>query len=219
MSHLRCASASPTRRSPALSPELLPPGYDQIAQGEAGLMSLTGPGPDEPTKVGVPIGDILAGMYGAYGVVTALHERHATGRGRVVRTSLLASLVGVHTFQGTRQSIAGEVPRAIGNHHAAIAPYGLFGTADAPVQVAVGSESLWRRFAPAVGLDAEDPRFASNESRVAHRDDLVAEIETVSPPRAASTGWVAWTRRGCPPARSGPSTTSMPGSRPAPRAS
>lgn len=133
----------------------------------------------KPTKVGVPIGDILAGMYGAYGVVAALHERHVTGRGRVVRTSLLASLVGVHAFQGTRQSIAGEVPRAIGNHHAAIAPYGLFRTADAPVQVAVGSESLWRRFAPAVGLDVEDPRFASNESRVAHRDDLIAEIETV----------------------------------------
>jgi crotonobetainyl-CoA:carnitine CoA-transferase CaiB-like acyl-CoA transferase len=154
-------------------------GYDQIAQGEAGLMSLTGPGPDEPTKVGVPIGDILAGMYGAYGVLAALHERHITGRGRVVRTSLLASIVGVHAFQGTRWTVAGEVPRAIGNHHAAIAPYGLFRTADAPVQVAVGSESLWHRFAPVVGLDAEDPRFASNESRVAHRDDLISEIEGV----------------------------------------
>jgi crotonobetainyl-CoA:carnitine CoA-transferase CaiB-like acyl-CoA transferase len=154
-------------------------GYDQIAQGEAGLMSLTGPGPDEPTKVGVPIGDILAGMYGAYGVLAALHERHTTGRGRVVRTSLLASIVGVHTFQGTRWTVAGEVPRAIGNHHPAIAPYGLFRTADAPVQVAVGSESLWRRFAPAVGLDADDPRFVSNESRVAHRDDLIREIETI----------------------------------------
>ncbi len=154
-------------------------GYDQIAQGEAGLMSLTGPGPDDPTKVGVPIGDILAGMYGAYGVVAALHERHTTGRGRVVRTSLLASIVGVHSYQGTRQTIGGEVPRAIGNHHAAIAPYGLFRTADSPVQVAVGSESLWRRFAPAVGLDVEDPRLATNESRVKHRDDLIAEIESV----------------------------------------
>jgi len=164
-------------------------GYDQIAQGEAGLMSLTGPGPDDPTKVGVPIGDLLAGMYGAYGVVAALHERHATGRGRVVRTSLLASIVGVHAFQGTRQSIAGEVPRAIGNHHAAIAPYGLFHTADAPVQVAVGSESLWRRFAPAVGLDVDDPRFATNESRVAHRDTLIAEIEAVFT-TAGSAHWL-----------------------------
>lgn len=154
-------------------------GYDQIAQGEAGLMSLTGPDADQPTKVGVPIGDLLAGMYGAFGIVAALHERNATGRGRVVRTSLLASLVGVHAFQGTRWTVAGEVPRATGNHHAAIAPYGLFRTADAPVQVAVGSESLWRRFAPVVGLDTEDRRFASNEARVARRDELIAEIEAV----------------------------------------
>jgi crotonobetainyl-CoA:carnitine CoA-transferase CaiB-like acyl-CoA transferase len=92
-------------------------GYDQIAQGEAGLMSLTGSAPGEPTRVGLPIGDLLAGMYGAYGVVSALHERHRTGRGRVVRTSLLASIVGVHAFQGTRWTVAGEVPHASGNHH------------------------------------------------------------------------------------------------------
>ena len=152
-------------------------GYDQIAQGEAGLMSLTGPGPEEPTKVGVPIGDILAGMYGAFGVVAALNERHRTGRGRVVRTSLLAAIVGAHAFQGTRYTVACDVPRGIGNHHASIAPYGLFHTADAPVQVAVGSEAQWRRFAEVSGLDPVDPRFASNELRVAHRSDLIAEIE------------------------------------------
>ncbi|MBK5248448.1 MAG: CoA transferase [Actinomycetales bacterium] len=152
-------------------------GYDQIAQGEAGLMSLTGPGPDEPTKVGVPIGDVLAGMYGAYGVVAALHERDRTGRGRVVRTSLLAGIVGVHAFQGTRHTVAGEVPTAIGNHHPSIAPYGLFRTADAAVQIAVGSEALWNRFAPVVGIDVADPRFASNELRVAHRPELIDEIE------------------------------------------
>src|SRR5205807_891264 len=71
-------------------------GYDQIAQGEGGLMSLTGPAPDQPQKVGVPIGDLLAGMYGAYGVLAALLERERTGRGQVVRTSLLAAIVGVH---------------------------------------------------------------------------------------------------------------------------
>ena len=84
-------------------------GYDQIAQGEGGLMSLTGSDADHPQRVGVPIGDLLAGMYGAYGVVSALHERNRTGRGRVVRTSLLASIVGVHAFQGTRYTVAGEV--------------------------------------------------------------------------------------------------------------
>ena len=86
----------------------------KLAQGEAGLMSLTGASPDEPTRIGVPIADLLAGMYGAYGVVSALYERARTGRGRVVRTSLLAAIVGVHAFQGTRFTVAGEVPRAEG---------------------------------------------------------------------------------------------------------
>jgi crotonobetainyl-CoA:carnitine CoA-transferase CaiB-like acyl-CoA transferase len=158
-------------------PEAGRAGYDQIAQGEGGLMSVTGVG--EPTKVGVPIADLLAGMNLAYGVLAALHERVRTGRGRVVRTSLLAGIVGVHAFQGTRWTIAGEVPGLSGSHHPAIAPYGVFATATAPVQVAVGSEGLWQKFAPAVGLDPADERFATNRARVAHRESLIEEIEAV----------------------------------------
>jgi crotonobetainyl-CoA:carnitine CoA-transferase CaiB-like acyl-CoA transferase len=158
-------------------PEAGRAGYDQIAQGEGGLMSVTGV--SEPTKVGVPIADLLAGMNLAYGVLAALHERMRTGRGRVVRTSLLAGIVGVHAFQGTRWTIAGEVPGLSGSHHPAIAPYGIFATGTSPVQVAVGSENLWQKFAPAVALDPADPRFATNRDRVAHRDDLVAAIEGV----------------------------------------
>jgi crotonobetainyl-CoA:carnitine CoA-transferase CaiB-like acyl-CoA transferase len=150
-------------------------GYDQIAQGEGGLMSITGA--VEPTKVGVPIADLLAGMYGAYGAVAALHERSITGKGRVVRTSLLASVVGVHAFHGTKWTVAGELPERVGNHHAQIAPYGLYRTQDDIVQVAVGSEGQWRTFAPIVGLDPLDERFAVNSSRVAHRDALTAAIE------------------------------------------
>jgi crotonobetainyl-CoA:carnitine CoA-transferase CaiB-like acyl-CoA transferase len=89
-------------------PEAKRAGYDQIAQGEGGLMSITGTA--QPTKVGVPIADLLAGMNGAFGVLAALHERSVTGQGRVVRTSLLAGMVGVHAFQGTRWTVAGEVP-------------------------------------------------------------------------------------------------------------
>jgi formyl-CoA transferase len=151
-------------------------GYDQIAQGEAGLMSLTGPGPDEPTRIGVPIGDLLAGMYGAFGVVAALYEREHTGRGRVVRTSLLAAIVGVHAFQGTRYTVAGEVPRAQGNHHPSLAPYGSFHCKDAIIQVAVGSEGLWQKFAPLVGIDPADPLFAENANRVTHRKALIELI-------------------------------------------
>jgi crotonobetainyl-CoA:carnitine CoA-transferase CaiB-like acyl-CoA transferase len=152
-------------------------GYDQIAQGEAGLMSLTGPGPGEPTRVGVPIGDLLAGMHGAYGVVAALYERQRTGRGRVVRTSLLASIVGVHAFQGTRWTVAGEVPTASGNHHPSISPYGLFRCADGTLQIAVGSESLWRRFAPAFGIPVDAPEFADNAARVGNREAVIAAVE------------------------------------------
>jgi crotonobetainyl-CoA:carnitine CoA-transferase CaiB-like acyl-CoA transferase len=153
-------------------------GYDQIAQGEAGLMSLTGPGPDDPTKVGVPIGDLLAGMYGAYGAVAALHERDRTGKGRVVRTSLLASIVGVHAFQGTRYTVAGEVPSGQGNHHPSICPYGLFHCADGLLQIAVGSEGLWRKLAPAFGLPVDQPGFATNAERVRNRDAVNAAVDS-----------------------------------------
>jgi crotonobetainyl-CoA:carnitine CoA-transferase CaiB-like acyl-CoA transferase len=158
-------------------PEATRAGYDQIAQGEGGLMSVTGI--DQPTKVGVPIADLLAGMNLAYGVVAALHERTRTGRGRVVRTSLLAGVVGVHAFQGTAWLLGGKVPGVSGAHHPAIAPYGMFATGSAPVQVAVGSEGLWRTFADTVGLDADDSRFVTNRERVAHRDALIEEIEAL----------------------------------------
>ena len=158
-------------------PEADRAGYDQIAQGEGGLMSVTGT--ELPTKVGVPIADLLAGMNLAYGVVAALHERHRTGRGRVVRTSLLAGVVGVHAFQGTRWTVAGEVPGISGAHHPAIAPYGLFETGTSPLQVAAGSEGIWRTFATALGLDPDDPRFGVNRDRVAHRDELIAAVERV----------------------------------------
>lgn len=157
-------------------PEAHRAGYDQIAQGEGGLMSVTGI--DRPTKVGVPIADLLAGMNVAYGVVAALHERHRTGVGRVVRTSLLAGVVGVHAFQGTAWLQGGRVPGVSGAHHPAIAPYGMFATATAPVQVAVGSEGLWARFCAVVDLDPDEPRFARNGDRVAHRDELIEAIES-----------------------------------------
>ena len=139
-------------------------------------MSMTGP-PGEPTRVGLPIGDLLAGMYGAFGVLAALLDRERTGRGTVVRTSLLAAIVGVHSFQGTRWTVAHQVPEGPGNHHPSIAPYGLFHAADGPIQIAVGSEAQWRVLAPAVGLDPADPRYATNRDRVAHRESLLAAID------------------------------------------
>ncbi|BCW06088.1 CoA transferase [Arthrobacter sp. NtRootA1] len=158
-------------------PESHRSGYDQILQGEAGLMSLTGSGPEDPQRVGVPIADLLSGMYGAYGVVAALLERERTGQGQVVRTSLLASLVGVHAFQGTKVTVAGESPEAQGNHHPSIAPYGLFRCRNGSVQISVGSEKLWAAFMSTFGLDPAAEGLASNADRVRNRSRVIDVVE------------------------------------------
>ncbi len=160
------------------------PGYDQIAQGEGGLMSVTGPSPDEPTRAGLPVGDILAGMYGAYGVAAALVERARTGRGQVVRTSLLAAVVGAHAFHGPRYTVAGEVPRTTGNFHPSICPYGLFRVADGFVQIAVANDTLWGRFAPAFGLGR--PQWASNRERVGDHEAVNAAVNGAFSERTAA---------------------------------
>jgi crotonobetainyl-CoA:carnitine CoA-transferase CaiB-like acyl-CoA transferase len=160
-------------------PEGHRPGYDQIAQGEAGLMSITGPAGGEPTKVGIPIADLLAGINGAFGAVAALYERSSTGRGRIVRTSLLAAIVSAHAFQGTRWTVAKEVPTSTGAHHPSIAPYGLFPTGTEPIQVACGSQTQWLAFAEILRLDVSGGRFATNQDRVAHRPELITAISDV----------------------------------------
>jgi len=179
-------------------PEAGRAGYDQIAQGEAGLMSVTGSGPTDLQRVGVPIADLLAGMYGAFGVLAALQERERTGRGQVVRASLLAAVVGVHAFQGTKWTVAGQVGEATGNHHPSISPYGLFDTADGAVQIAVGSEGLWKRFCEGFELHPDTPGMATNPQRVANSkrvkdmvqsafalygtDELLAKLDRIGVP-------------------------------------
>jgi len=152
------------------------PGFDQIAQGEGGLMSFTGPLGGSATKVGVPIADILSGMFGAFGVAAALTEREKSGRGQKVTSSLLGSIIGIHAFQGTRWLVAGDVPEPEGNRHPTIAPYGAYECSDAEINIAVGSDGLWQRFAPLVGLDPDDERFADNRERLAHVDELEEEM-------------------------------------------
>ncbi|MER5671900.1 CaiB/BaiF CoA transferase family protein [Pseudonocardia alni] len=158
-------------------PEAHRSGYDQIAQGEAGLMSVTGSGPADPQRVGVPIADILAGMYGAYGVLAALHERARTGRGRVVRSSLLSAVVGVHGFQGTAWTVAGTVGAARGNHHPSISPYGMFRCGEGAVQLSCGSEGLWARLCAEFGLDPDAEGMRTNPERVGHPDLVLKTVE------------------------------------------
>ncbi|MFI0349697.1 CaiB/BaiF CoA transferase family protein [Actinomadura sp. 9N407] len=152
------------------------PGYDAIVQGEAGIMSVTGP-PGTPSKVGLSIADILAAGNGVAGVLAALYERTRTGKGTVVRTSLLASVVGAHMFQGTRWTVAKDVPESVGNDHPSIAPYGTFRCADGDIQIGVANQNLWRRFAPLVGLDPGQAEYATIPDRSAHRARLTADIE------------------------------------------
>ena len=181
-------------------------------------MSITGPGPDEPTRVGVPIADLLAGMYGAYGVVAALHERARTGRGtgRAHQPARVASSACTRS-RAPRYTVAGEVPHATGNHHPAICPYGLFHCADGAVQISVGSDGLWRRFAPAFDLDR--PEWATNPQRVArprrrHRRGR-RRIRAVRRQPICLRGWTNSASR---PAWCATSPRSTSGTRPARRA-
>jgi formyl-CoA transferase len=127
----------------------------------------------------VPIADLLAGMNGAFGVLAALRERDLTGRGQIVRTSLLAAVVGAHAFQGTRWTVAGEVGLAQGNHHPSIAPYGLFRCAGGRVQIACGNDAMWNRLREAFDIRLDDPRFTTNSGRVANREGLTTMLEIV----------------------------------------
>ena len=147
-------------------------GYDHILQAEGGLMSLTGPPEGPMVKVGVPIADITAGLYGVIGVLAGLVERASSGRGQRVSTSLLAGQIGLHTFQGARYLVAGEVPPPSGNQHPTVCPYGVFDAGDGPVVIAVGNDAIWVRFAPLLGIDPNDVRFATNDKRILNIQEL-----------------------------------------------
>jgi crotonobetainyl-CoA:carnitine CoA-transferase CaiB-like acyl-CoA transferase len=168
-------------------------GYDQIAQGTSGVMSITGAADGPPTRAGVPIGDITAGMFAVHAILAALLERQRTGEGRVVDVCLNDSLLALHTYQAGRLFATGQAPTREGNHHATIAPYGTFRTADGEINVAVGSDAQYRRFCEALGAPelAEDPRFRTNAQRQAVRSELAREIEG----RLVAAGSAEWLRR------------------------
>lgn len=156
------------------------PGFDQIAQGYSGMMSLTGFADGDPTRTGTAIGDMSSGMWLAMGILAALLERQRTGRGQHVGSSLLASLVGLLSVHGQRYLSLGDIPQRTGNAHSVIAPYGVFETADGPLNLAPITADMWLRLCRLLDLPAlpEDPRFATNESRVAHRDALKSVLES-----------------------------------------
>jgi formyl-CoA transferase len=154
-------------------------GYDQIAQGTSGMMSVNATPDGPPTKVGVPIGDITAGMFASHAILAALVERGTTGRGRYIDVALNDSLLALFTYQAGRYFATGDVPRQEGNHHATIAPYGTFPVSDGFINVAVATDAQYLRFCEAISAPelADDPRFTTNAQRQAARSELVRAIE------------------------------------------
>jgi formyl-CoA transferase len=150
-------------------------GYDAVIQAEGGLMSLTGAPGGPPFRLGLPIADMVAGMYAAQGIAAALLARERSGKGAIVDIALLDSVAALLTYQAMASLATGEVPRRCGNGHPSIVPYDTFETADGPLTIAVGNDDQWRRFCEAAELTAlaEDARFATNPERARHRDTLV----------------------------------------------
>jgi crotonobetainyl-CoA:carnitine CoA-transferase CaiB-like acyl-CoA transferase len=155
------------------------PGYDLLVQAVGGLMSITGTEPEQPTKVGVAVVDVLAGLHALTGILVALAHRDRTGEGQRVDTNLLSTLLSSMVNQASGFLGAGITPVAMGNRHPSIAPYQTFDTADRPIALAVGNDKQFRLLTTALGLDeiAEDDRFASNALRVRHREELRAVLE------------------------------------------
>jgi formyl-CoA transferase len=154
-------------------------GYDQIAQGTSGMMSVNASPDGPPTKVGVPIGDITAGMFASQAILAALLERGTTGKGRHIDVALNDSLLALFTYQAGRYFATREVPRQEGNYHPTIAPYGTFAVSDGFINVAVATDAQFARFCEAVGAPelADDPRFETNAQRQAERPELVRAIQ------------------------------------------
>ena len=167
------------------------PGYDQIVQGMSGLMSLTGTEETAPLRIGIPIGDLLAGYFAALGILAALIERERSGQGQRVETSLLEALVGSLSFQAARYLNTAEVPPPVGNHHPLTAPMGVYRAKDGHLNLAVGNDDMWGRFCRALGLPelADDPRFAKAAARLKHRAAMDEILEAALAKKPA-TEWV-----------------------------
>jgi crotonobetainyl-CoA:carnitine CoA-transferase CaiB-like acyl-CoA transferase len=153
-------------------------GYDFAIQAEGGLMSITGDKGGEPQKVGVAVTDIMTGLYATSAILAALHERHATGRGRHIDAALLDVQVAMLANQASNQLIGGRTPTRMGNAHPNIVPYQVFPTRDGQMVLAVGNDGQFARFCELAGHGnaARDERFASNQARVANRGALIALI-------------------------------------------
>ncbi|HOB48984.1 MAG TPA: CoA transferase [Mycobacterium sp.] len=176
------------------------PGYDLLVQAVGGLMSVTGPAPGAPTKVGVALVDVLTGLHALSGILAALHHRDRTGEGQRVDTNLLSSLLSSMVNQASGYLGAGVVPGIMGNRHPSITPYETFETADRPIAVAVGNDKQFAAIADRLGVREilGDRRFGSNADRVANRDALCDILGRVFLTRGADHWHEVLTEAGVP---------------------
>jgi crotonobetainyl-CoA:carnitine CoA-transferase CaiB-like acyl-CoA transferase len=176
------------------------PGYDIIVQALSGLMSVTGQPGGEPTKVGVALLDVITGLYAAIGILAALEERRATGRGRHVTVSLYGASVAAMVNQAANYLLGGVVPAAMGGAHPNIVPYQVFQASDRPFVLAAGNDKLFRLTCEVVGRPefADDARFATNEARVHDRDRLIPLLADIFATRTAAAWLEALEVRGVP---------------------
>ena len=167
------------------------PGYDQIAQGLGGLMSVTGLPGQGPVRVGIPVADLTAGMFLAHGVLVALLERERSGKGQWVHTSLLEAMVRMLDFQTTRWLIGKEIPPQAGNDHPTGIPTGVFKTADGHMNIAASGQHMYRRLCEALDVKhlIDDPRFTTPQDRSKNRLACNAELEKATVTKT-SAEWV-----------------------------
>ena len=181
-------------------PRAAQPGYDFLVQGMCGIMDLTGDPEGDPQKLGVAWIDIITGLYGVIAVQAALAERQRSGRGQHLDLSLLDSGVAVLANQATNVLLGGMMPRRLGNAHPNIVPYQVFPAADGFLIIACGNDRQFAGLCTLLGLDglAEDPAFATNAARVAHRDALAARIAERTAGRSRADLLAAFDRHGVP---------------------
>ena len=176
------------------------PGFDQIAQGMGGLMSITGLPGQGPVRAGVAIADLTAGVFCAMGILIALLEREVSGEGQWVQSSLLAAQIAMLDFQAARWLISGEVPAQAGNNHPTSIPTGVFATADGHINIAASGGEIFARLCKALGAEqlATDPAFATGSARSRNRDRLNAAIESITRTRPSAEWIEVLNRAGVP---------------------
>ncbi|MDG1378277.1 MAG: CaiB/BaiF CoA-transferase family protein [Yoonia sp.] len=176
------------------------PGFDQIAQGMGGLMSITGEPGAGPMRVGIPIADLCAGLFAAQGILIALFERSHSGKGQWVQTSLLQAQVFMLDFQAARFLMDGDVPKQAGNNHPTSIPTGVFKTSDGYMNLAVTGNNIWAKFCNVMDRPdwSENPHYATAPARSEHRDALGAEIDAITSQRTTADWIDLFTTAGVP---------------------